>query len=41
MVEAVVDAADIGLAAGFIYLLVPHSDHAPDLKRVDYRVELS
>ncbi|GHI05253.1 hypothetical protein AQI88_23535 [Streptomyces cellostaticus] len=30
----------IGLAAGFIYLLVPHNDHAPDLKRVDYRVEL-
>ena len=30
----------IGLAAGFIYLLVPHDDHAPDIKRVDYRVEL-
>ncbi|MFJ9813648.1 DUF4245 domain-containing protein [Streptomyces sp. NPDC101151] len=30
----------IGFAAGFIYLLVPHDDHAPDIKRVDYRVEL-
>ncbi|MFJ7900830.1 DUF4245 domain-containing protein [Streptomyces sp. NPDC096198] len=30
----------IGLAAGVIYLFIPHDDHAPDLKRVDYRVEL-
>lgn len=28
------------LAAGVIYLFVPHDDTAPDLKRVDYRVEL-
>jgi hypothetical protein len=28
------------LAAGVIYLFVPHDDSAPDLKRVDYRVEL-
>ncbi|MET8947963.1 DUF4245 domain-containing protein [Streptomyces sp. NPDC004542] len=32
--------AVIGVAAGVIYLFVPHDDHAPDLKRVDYRVEL-
>lgn len=31
----------IGIAAGFIYFLVPHDDHTPDLKRVDYAVELS
>lgn len=30
----------IGLMAGVIYLFVPHDDHAPDLQRVDYRVEL-
>ncbi|MFI1353975.1 DUF4245 domain-containing protein [Streptomyces sp. NPDC020898] len=30
----------ISLAAGFIYLFIPHDDSAPDLKRVDYRVEL-
>ncbi|MFK4144067.1 DUF4245 domain-containing protein [Streptomyces sp. NPDC004065] len=28
------------LAAGVVYLFVPHDDHAPDIKRVDYRVEL-
>ncbi|MEW2394612.1 DUF4245 domain-containing protein [Streptomyces sp. NPDC046862] len=28
------------LAAGVIYLFVPHDDSAPELKRVDYRVEL-
>ncbi|MFE1861714.1 DUF4245 domain-containing protein [Streptomyces anandii] len=28
------------LAAGSAYLFIPHDDHAPDLKRVDYRVEL-
>ncbi|MEU5535715.1 DUF4245 domain-containing protein [Streptomyces sp. NPDC020362] len=39
--DMILSLALIGLAAGFIYLLVPHSDHAPDLKRVDYRVELS
>jgi hypothetical protein len=26
--------------AGVVYLFIPHDDHAPDLKRVDYRVEL-
>ena len=30
----------IMVAAGFIYLFVPHDDHAPDIKRVDYSVEL-
>ena len=30
----------ISLAAGVIYLFLPHDDSAPDLKRVDYRVEL-
>jgi hypothetical protein len=30
----------IVLAAGVIYLFIPHDDHAPDLQRVDYRVEL-
>ncbi|MGW1163219.1 DUF4245 domain-containing protein [Streptomyces sp. NPDC002513] len=31
----------IGLVAGVVYLFfVPHDDQAPDLKRVDYRVEL-
>ncbi|MEU3978655.1 DUF4245 domain-containing protein [Streptomyces sp. NPDC026672] len=30
----------IGIAAGVIYLFIPHDDHAPDIKRVDYRVEL-
>ncbi|GGZ55661.1 DUF4245 domain-containing protein [Streptomyces bluensis] len=28
------------LAAGVIYLFVPHDDTPPELKRVDYRVEL-
>lgn len=28
------------LAAGVMYLFVPHDDRAPDLPRVDYRVEL-
>ncbi|MER6960595.1 MULTISPECIES: DUF4245 domain-containing protein [unclassified Streptomyces] len=30
----------IMIAAGVIYLFVPHDDRAPDVKRVDYRVEL-
>lgn len=28
------------LAAGVVYLFIPHEESAPDLKRVDYRVEL-
>ncbi|MFB7507198.1 DUF4245 domain-containing protein [Streptomyces broussonetiae] len=31
----------VGIAAVIVYFLtIPHDDHAPDLKRVDYRVEL-
>jgi hypothetical protein len=30
----------IMIAAWVIYLFIPHDDHAPDIKRVDYRVEL-
>lgn len=30
----------IGIAAAVVYFFVPHDDHAPDIKRVDYRVEL-
>jgi hypothetical protein len=30
----------IVLVAGVIYLFIPHDDSAPDIKRVDYRVEL-
>lgn len=36
----ILSLALIGLMAGVIYLFIPHDDHAPDLKRVDYRVEL-
>ncbi|MDL2077109.1 DUF4245 domain-containing protein [Streptomyces sp. GXMU-J15] len=28
------------LAAGVVYLFIPHEESTPDLKRVDYRVEL-
>ncbi|MEV1063276.1 DUF4245 domain-containing protein [Streptomyces sp. NPDC050263] len=30
----------IMIAAGVIYLFVPHDDRAPDVKKVDYRIEL-
>ncbi|MDH6624784.1 hypothetical protein M2271_002588 [Streptomyces sp. LBL] len=30
----------IGIAAAVIYVFIPHNDSAPDLKKVDYRVEL-
>ncbi|GGW37019.1 DUF4245 domain-containing protein [Streptomyces caelestis] len=30
----------IVLVAGVMYLFIPHDDSAPDIKRVDYRVEL-
>ncbi|MEU5596321.1 DUF4245 domain-containing protein [Streptomyces sp. NPDC020298] len=39
--DMILSLAVIGVAAGVIYLFVPHSDHAPDLQRVDYRIELS
>lgn len=38
--DMILSLALIGVAAGVIYLFVPHDDHTPDLKRVDYRVEL-
>jgi hypothetical protein len=32
----------VGIAALIVYFVaIPHDDHAPDLKRVDYRVELT
>ncbi|MFF7135135.1 MULTISPECIES: DUF4245 domain-containing protein [unclassified Streptomyces] len=30
----------IGIAAAVIYVFIPHDDSAPDIKTVDYRVEL-
>ncbi|MCX5050773.1 MULTISPECIES: DUF4245 domain-containing protein [unclassified Streptomyces] len=30
----------IGIAAALIYVFIPHEDSAPDIKPVDYRVEL-
>ncbi|MER6632447.1 DUF4245 domain-containing protein [Streptomyces sp. NPDC000987] len=30
----------IGIAAAVIYVFIPHDDSAPDIKRVDYRIEL-
>jgi hypothetical protein len=30
----------IGIAAAVIYIFIPHNDSAPDLPKVDYRVEL-
>ena len=30
----------IGIAAAVIYVFIPHDDSAPDIKAVDYRVEL-
>ena len=30
----------IGIAVAVIYVFIPHGDSAPDLKKVDYRVEL-
>lgn len=36
----ILSLALIGIAAAVVYLFVPHDDHAPDIKRVDYRVEL-
>lgn len=37
----ILSLALIGIAAAVVYFLtIPHDDHAPDLKRVDYRVEL-
>ncbi|MEU6093735.1 DUF4245 domain-containing protein [Streptomyces sp. NPDC047079] len=38
--DMLLSLALIGLMAGVIYLFIPHDDHAPALKRVDYRAEL-
>jgi hypothetical protein len=38
--DMILSLALIGIAAAVIYVFVPHDDHAPDIKRVDYRVEL-
>ncbi|MEU2063020.1 DUF4245 domain-containing protein [Streptomyces sp. NPDC013455] len=40
--DMILSLALIGIAAAVVYFLsVPHDDHAPDLKRVDYQVELA
>ncbi|MYR91517.1 DUF4245 family protein [Streptomyces sp. SID685] len=39
--DMILSLALIGIAAAVVYLFaIPHDNHAPDLKRVDYRVEL-
>ncbi|MFG2887689.1 DUF4245 domain-containing protein [Streptomyces sp. NPDC048297] len=38
--DMILSLAVVGIAAAVIYVFVPHDDHAPDVKRVDYRVEL-
>ncbi|MFI2202132.1 DUF4245 domain-containing protein [Streptomyces sp. NPDC020192] len=39
--DMILSLAVIGVAAAVVYFFaIPHDDHAPDLKRVDYRVEL-
>ncbi|MEU3829590.1 DUF4245 family protein [Streptomyces sp. SID486] len=39
--DMILSLALIGVAAAVVYFLsIPRDDHAPDLKRVDYRVEL-
>ncbi|WP_030744266.1 DUF4245 domain-containing protein [Streptomyces sp. NRRL S-31] len=39
--DMILSLALIGIAAVAVYLIaIPHDDHAPDIKRVDYRVEL-
>ncbi|MET9448841.1 DUF4245 domain-containing protein [Streptomyces cinerochromogenes] len=39
--DMVISLALIGIAALVVYFLaIPHDDHSPELKRVDYRVEL-
>ncbi|WP_079176669.1 DUF4245 domain-containing protein [Streptomyces sp. MUSC 14] len=39
--DMILSLAVIGIAAAGVYFLaIPHSDHAPDLPRVPYRVEL-
>ncbi|MFD4530311.1 DUF4245 domain-containing protein [Streptomyces sp. NPDC058470] len=38
--DMILSLALIGLVAGVIYVFIPHDDSEPELKRVDYRVEL-
>lgn len=39
--DMILSLAVVGVAALVVYFFtIPHDDHAPDLKRVDYRVEL-
>ncbi|MDT0434451.1 MULTISPECIES: DUF4245 domain-containing protein [Streptomyces] len=38
--DMILSLALIGVAAAVIYVFVPHDDGEPDVKRVDYRVEL-
>ncbi|MEV5430101.1 DUF4245 domain-containing protein [Streptomyces sp. NPDC052701] len=38
--DMVLSLAVIMIAAGVMYLFIPHDDSEPELKRVDYRVEL-
>ncbi|MFJ2606692.1 DUF4245 domain-containing protein [Streptomyces sp. NPDC091279] len=38
--DMILSLALIGVAAAVIYVFIPHNDSAPDVKRVDYRVEL-
>jgi hypothetical protein len=38
--DMILSLALIGLVAGVIYVFIPHDDAEPELKRVDYRVEL-
>ncbi|MEU6771197.1 DUF4245 domain-containing protein [Streptomyces sp. NPDC046759] len=40
--DMILSLAVIGIAASVVYFLgIPHDDHAPDLPRVDYQVELT
>ncbi|MET7454751.1 DUF4245 domain-containing protein [Streptomyces sp. NPDC005574] len=38
--DMILSLALIGIAAAVIYVFIPHDDSAPEVKRVDYRVEL-
>ncbi|MFE9763238.1 DUF4245 domain-containing protein [Streptomyces sp. NPDC005808] len=38
--DMILSLALVGLVAGVIYVFIPHDDSEPELKRVDYRVEL-
>jgi hypothetical protein len=38
--DMILSLAVIGIAAAVMYVFIPHDDSAPDVKAVDYRVEL-